>query len=90
MSKKHNKLLIAKRLLEVKISDSLTNLEEFTHQMADNIDFNSFDVLSITRTDSEEPYTRRFAQQKVNTRSRRIAAEVSKLISFKLLKFKLN
>ena len=90
MSKKHSKLLSKKKLLEVKIKDGLTNLEEFTRIMADNIDFNSFDVLSITRTDSKQQYTRQFAHRKVDTQAFRIASDAIKSIPFSLYKYKLN
>ena len=90
MSKKHNKLLTSKKLLEVKIRDGLTNLEEFTRTMAENIDFNCFDVLSVTRTDSKQSYTRQFAHRKVDTQAFRIASDAIKSVPFSLLKYKLN
>jgi len=90
MSKNHNKSLKDKKLLEIKISDVLTNLEEFTRIMTDNIDFNSFDVLSITRTDSNQPYTRQFAHRKVDTQAFRIASDAIKSIPFRLFKNKPN
>lgn len=65
MSKKQKNLLNDNKLLEVKISDSLTNLEEYTRIMTDGIDFDSFDVLSVTRIDTDEPYTRKFARRRV-------------------------
>ena len=90
MSKKSHKLLSKKKLLELKISDGLTNLEEFTRIMTNNIDFNSFDVLSITRTDNNQTYTRQFAHRKVDTQAFRIASDTIKSIAFCFYKNKLN
>ena len=45
MSKNRSNLLKKKKLLETRISNGLTNLEEFTRTMSDNIDFNNFDIL---------------------------------------------
>ena len=90
MSKKSHKLLSKKKLLELKISDGLTNLEEFTRLMTNNIDFNTFDVLSITRTDSSQNYTRQFAHRKVDTQAFRITAEAIKNLTFCFYKHKLN
>lgn len=41
------------------MQSSLSHLEEFTREMAGNIDFDSFDVLSVTRTDHAYTYTHR-------------------------------
>ena len=90
MSKKRSNLLIKKKLLESNISNGLTNLEEFTRTMSDNIDFNSFDILSITRTDSEQSYTRQYAHRKVDTQAYRILSDAIKAVPLPLLKFKLN
>jgi len=90
MSKKSSNLLNEKKLLELKVSDGLTNLEEFTRTMSDNIDFNSFDILSITRTDSEQPYTRQYAHRKVDTQVYRIIADAIKAVPLHLFKYKLN
>ena len=90
MSKKRSNLLNKKTLLEAKISSGLTNLEEFTRTMSDNIDFNNFDILSITRTDSEQPYTRQYAHRKVDTQAYRIIADAVKAVPLQLFKYKLN
>ena len=76
--------------MELKISDSLTNLEQFTHEMSANIDFNSFDILSITRVDAEQPYTRRFTHRKVDTQVYRIAAEALRNLPLLFKRHKLN
>jgi len=90
MNKKQNKLLNEKKLRELKISDSLTNLEEFTRILTDNIDFNSFDVLSVTRLDSDQPYTRKFAHRHAETQAYRVAAEASETLPSDMAKNKLN
>ena len=79
-----------KKLLELKICDGLTNLEEFTRFMTNNIDFNSFDVLSITRTDDKQTYTRQFTHRKVDTQAFRIASDAIKNLLARLSKNKLN
>jgi len=77
MSKKRDDALKNKQLLEIKVSDGIANLEELTRSMAENIDFSTFDILSIKRTDGEEPYTRRYAHRKVeNTQAQRIASNI--------------
>ncbi|WP_455200201.1 hypothetical protein [Kaarinaea lacus] len=90
MAKKRSNLLKKKKLLESKISNGLTNLEEFTRTMSDNIDFNSFDILSITRTDAEQSYTRQYAHRKVDTQAYRIFADAIKAVPLHLFKYKLN
>lgn len=90
MSKKQNKLLNENKLRELKVSDSLTNLEEFTRIMTDDIDFNCFDVLSITRVDNEKPYTRKFAHRHVETQIYRIAADEEENLPLGVNKNKLN
>jgi len=77
MSKKEKFVLDDNKLRELKVSDSLTNLEEFTRILTDHIDFNSFDILSVTRIDTDEPYTRTFAHSHVDTQVYRIEAESS-------------
>lgn len=90
MRKKQNKLLNENKLRELKVSDSLTNLEEFTRIMTDDIDFNCFDVLSITRVDSEKPYTRKFSHQHVETQVYRIASDADETLPHGINKHKLN
>lgn len=90
MSKKRSNLLKQKKLLESKISNGLTNLEGFTRTMSDNVDFNSFDILSITRTDPEQSYTRQYAHRKVDTQAYRILADAIKAVPLHLFKYKLN
>ena len=75
------------KLLEIKISGGLSNLEAFTRTMADNIDFNSFDILSVTRTGTGQTYTRQYAHHKVGTQAYRIAADAIRYLS-KIHKFK--
>ena len=90
MNKKQNKLLNENKLRELKVSDSLTNLEEFTRNITDNIDFDSFDVLSVTRLDTQETYTRKFAHRHVETQVYRIAAEAEECSPQGIAKNKLN
>lgn len=90
MSKKQNKLLNDNKLREIKVSDSLTNLEEFTRILTDDIDFNSFDVLSVTRLDTEQPYTRKFAHRHVETRLEANATDSSKTLPLGVAKNRLN
>ena len=90
MSNRRNKLLKRNKLLESKISNGLTNLEQFTRTMSENIDFNSFDILSITRVDAEQPYTRRFSHRKVDTQAYRIAAEAIRNLPLLFKRYKLN
>lgn len=90
MSKKHINSLINKKLLEIKVSDGLTNLEELTRSVSDNIDFNSFDILSITRTDAEQPYTRQYAHHKVDTKTHRMASNIFCYLFPQFCKLKLN
>ncbi|WP_455220330.1 hypothetical protein [Kaarinaea lacus] len=90
MSKKDSDALKNKKLLETKVSDGLSNLEELTRSMAENIDFNSFDILSIKRTDSEQPYTRQYAHRKVDTKAHRIASNIICYLFPQFCKLKLN
>ena len=90
MSKKRNNSLNKKKLLENKLSKGLINLEEYTRTMSDKIDFNSFDILSITRADSEQSYTRQYAHRKVDTQAYRIFADAIKVVPLHLFKYKLN
>jgi len=90
MSKKQKKLLNDNKLLEVKLSDSLTNLEEYTRIMTDGIDFDSFDVLSVTRIDTDEPYTRNFAHRRVEAQVYSMASEASETLPLGVAKNKLN
>ena len=78
------------KLLEVKISDSLTNLEEFARIMTDDVDFTSFDVLSVTRTDVDTPYSKKFTHRRVDTQSYRIVSDASKNAPLGIGKNKLN
>jgi hypothetical protein len=77
-SKLDDQKLSEKKLLEVRISDSLTNLEEFARIMTDDIDFTSFDVLSVTRIDTETPYTKKFSHRRLDTQTYRIFSDASK------------
>lgn len=72
------------------MSDSLANLEQFTETLAENIDFDSFDVLSITRVDTEQPYTRRFSHPKAQIRAWRLAAETLRDLPRIFRRYKLN
>ncbi|WP_455366308.1 hypothetical protein [Kaarinaea lacus] len=90
MSKKNSNSLDHKKLLETKISDGLTNLEEMTRSMSENVDFNSFDILSITRTDAEQPYTRQYAHRKTDTQTQRIASSLICYLFPQWCKLKLN
>ena len=90
MSKNCSNLLNQKKLLETKISDGLSNLEEFTRIMSDNVDFNCFDILSVTRTDSNQPYTCQYAHRKVDTQVYRIVSEAIRYILPRFQKFKPN
>lgn len=90
MANKQKKLLNDKKLREIKVSDSLTNLEEFTRVMTDNIDFNCFDVLSVTRIDSETTYTKKYAHPHVEAQVHRLDSDVSESIPIEIAKNKLN
>jgi hypothetical protein len=90
MSKKQNKLLNDNKLREIKVSDSLTNLEEFTRILTDDIDFNSFDVLSVTRLDAEQPYTRKFAHRHVEARAQPESSDASESLPLGIAKNRLN
>ncbi|WP_455376670.1 hypothetical protein [Kaarinaea lacus] len=90
MNKKQNKLLNDNKLREIKVSDSLTNLEEFTRIMTDDIDFNCFDVLSVTRIDADQPYTKKFAHRHVDTQVYRIASDEDETLPLGIAKNKLN
>ena len=90
MNAKKKKLLNDKKLREIKVSDSLTNLEEFTRIMTDDIDFNCFDVLSVSRLDSEKPYTKKFAHSHVETQVHPLSADDQKVIPLNTTKNKLN
>ena len=90
MNKKQNKLLNDNKLREIKVSDSLTNLEEFTRIMTDDIDFNCFDVLSVTRIDADQPYTKKFAHRHVDSQVYRIASDEAETLPLGIAKNKLN
>jgi hypothetical protein len=73
------------------MSDSLSNLKQFSLQMTENIDFNSFDVLSVTRVDEEQSYTRYFSHRKVDTQGWRIAADaLRRFMPLFFRRYKLN
>jgi single-stranded DNA-specific DHH superfamily exonuclease len=90
MSDSRNKSQKNKNKLEKKMSDSLANLEQFTETLAENIDFDSFDVLSITRVDTEQPYTRRFSHPKAQRRAWRLATETLRDLPRIFRRYKLN
>jgi hypothetical protein len=90
MSRSRNNLSNKKKTLEVKVSDSLSNLEQFSLQITENFDFNSFDVLSVTRVEDDQTYTRRFTHRKVDTQSWRIAADALRFLPQLFRRYKLN
>ncbi|NOZ54940.1 MAG: hypothetical protein GXP08_17690 [Gammaproteobacteria bacterium] len=90
MPKKPSNSLIKNKLSEITTSDVLDNLEEYTRMMSANIDFNTFDIISVTRTDFEYTYTQQYACRKVNTHTNRIASDTKNIIQLPLHKQKLN
>jgi len=77
MSKKRNDAPKNNQLLEIKVSTGLSNLQELTSSMSQNVDSSTFDILSIKRTDADEPYTRQYAHRKVaNSHAHRIASNI--------------
>ena len=90
MSKKQNKVLNDNKLRELKVSDSLTNLEEFTRILTDEIDFNCFDVLSVTRLDTETPYTKKFAHAHMQGHTYTLSDQETEIPSLSIVKKKLN
>ena len=90
MVKKFSKILSKNRLLELKISDALTNLEEYTRSLTENLDFSCFDILSVTRQDSDSPYTRMFAHPKPDTGSREASSNSEQIVTGSNRKHKLN
>jgi hypothetical protein len=73
MSNNIYKHLFAKKNLELTLQDTQDNLEEFMLMLAGDTDMNTFDVLSITRTDSESVYTHTFKHPRVTTQGARVA-----------------
>jgi len=91
MPKNPHKPLKENKLFEITASDFMNNLEEYTRMMTNNIDFNTFDIISITRTDSDNVYTQQYACRKVNTQAYRIASDTKNIIQLPVLrKQKLN
>lgn len=90
MSTKQKNLLSDKKLLELKVDDSLTNLEEYARMMTDDIDFDSFDVLSITRLDADKPYTRKFTHPRIESQAHRIASDEGDTLPTGVKKSRLN
>lgn len=74
MSQERKKQLNQRKMLELNISHGLNNLALFTHSLSQKTDFNSFDILSVTRVDSETPYTRQFTHRRVDSQVYRAVA----------------
>jgi len=90
MPKKPYKSFDINKLFEITASDVLNNLEEYTRMMTNSIDFNTFDIISITRTDSDCRYTQQYACRRVNTKAYRITSDSKNIIQLPLRKQKLN
>jgi hypothetical protein len=58
--------------------------------MTDGIDFDSFDVLSVTRIDTDESYTRKFAHRRVEPQVYRFDSDASETVPIGIAKNKLN
>lgn len=90
MKNKQKKPLDQKKLREIKVSDSLTNLEEFTRIMTDEIDFSCFDVLSITRLDADKPYTKKYAHRQVDDTTHQTIQDENRALLQGFAKYKFN
>ena len=80
MSNYVNAYIVNRLKLQLALLDSQNNLEEFTLMMTKNIDFSTFDVLSITRADVQPSITHQIAHRKVDTQSARVAHQDAKII----------
>ena len=69
------KHLFTKKNLELTLQDTQDNLEEFMLMLAKDTDMSTFDVLSITRTDTTDGYTQSFKHPRVTTQEVRIACD---------------
>jgi len=69
---------LAKQQMLVK--DLQLNMEEFVRMMTRKIDFATFDILSITRTDVQPSKKQQIKHPKVDTQSTRIALQTAKII----------
>lgn len=67
-------------IFELKLKDVQQNMEEFTLMTTKNVDFSTFDVLSITRADATPTYTQHKIRRKVDTQAVRIASEKARVI----------
>ena len=91
MTKKTCKHLNYKDFSETTVNDYLASQEEYTRSMTQRLDFTCFDILSITRADVAQAYTRQFAHPKVDTQAYRIsAAAAEQLVNACIRKYKNN
>ena len=68
------------QVLESKVKDSQENMFEFALSVTKDMDFTTFDVLSITRADMASSYTYKTIHRKVNTQAERVAAQNARII----------
>lgn len=65
---------------ELRVRDSMMNLQEFTLAMAAKSYLNNFDLISVTRIDSPEPYTQHFYHHSVNSTYECTPGETAEII----------
>jgi hypothetical protein len=63
-----------------KIKDAQQNLFEFTLMSTSNMDFSTFDVLSITRADVTPNYQCQTVHRKIHTQGARVASHSARII----------
>jgi hypothetical protein len=70
----------AAQSLKSNIKDTQQNLYEFTLMTANNTDFSTFDVLSVTRADVTPNYQCKSVHRKVNTQAARVSRQKALVI----------
>ena len=65
--------IFAKKSLELTLQDTRDNLEEFMLMLAHDSDMSTFDVLTVTRTDTEDCYSHSIKHPRVTTQAARVA-----------------
>lgn len=75
MSSNIYKHLFSQKNLELTLQDTRDNMEEFVLTLARNTDMSAFDILTITRTDTDVSYSHSFKHPRVTTQAARVAYE---------------
>lgn len=75
MSNNIYKHIFSKKNLELTLQDTQDNLEDFILMLSQNTDMSTFDILTITRTDSEVGYSHSIKHPRVTTQAARVAYE---------------